>query len=233
MKKFALSIATAAVIVSGCGDGNEETGGNNQNDQNNQNQEVNEEPEVDLADNEDNENDELNTDLDTNDENDGLDTNDNNAADGLDTESDEEAEAVLDQDVENFSLNVTLVDDTQWDFNYTPAQEEGEEPEANITGSDIELEGEQAAEEMETYLSHFHVDAATEQEEITSQIAETFEFNEEDIQEYTLTIDFPEQENETEWSWSQDQEDNGEDNQDAEDNNDGMDIGNDDENNNG
>ncbi|SER80640.1 YusW family protein [Salipaludibacillus aurantiacus] len=202
MKKFKMSLAATATVlaIAGCGDTEEgNNGGGNETNQNNgQTEEVNEEPDVNMADNNEN-NDELDTDNDA-----GL-NDDNNAANNME-EDGEEAEAVMDQDFQNFDLNVTLVDDTEWEFNYNPAQEDGEEPEATISGDDINLEGEEAVEEMESYLSEFHVNAASEQEEITSEIADTFDFNEDDFQEYTLTIDFAEQENETEWTWSQDQD---------------------------
>ncbi|SDO21738.1 YusW family protein [Alkalicoccus daliensis] len=209
MKKFAMSIGALAVVAAGCGN----DGGNNEtdtgNNTNNQNEEVTEEPEANLADNE--ENNEGNN-MNNAEDNTGLNNENNDALnDEGNMEDEEEAEAVMDQDFNNFELNVTLVDDSQWDFSYTPAEEEGEEPDATVSGDDLELEGENAVEEMEAYLSEFNVDAATDQEDITSEIADTFDFNEDDFQEYNLTIDFAEQENETEWSWSQDDE-NGEDN---------------------
>ena len=191
MKKFAISIATLAIAVSACGDMN----GDNNNEQ------VEDQPEVNMAENNEDNNNDNNL---TNDFNDDEDNDENNdVSTGMD--SDEETEAVMDQDIENFELNVTLVDDSQWDFNYSPSEDEGEQADASISGDDIELEGEQAAEEMETYLSNFHVNAASDQEEIKSEIADTFDFNEADIKEFNLTIHFSEQDSETEWSWSDEQ----------------------------
>ena len=189
MKKFAISIATLAIAVSACGDMN----GNNNNEQ------VEDQPEVNMAENNDENNNDNNFDFNDDEDND----ENNDVSTGMD--SDEETEAVMDQDIENFELNVTLVDDSQWDFSYSPSEDEGEQADASISGDDIELEGEQAAEEMETYLSNFHVNAASDQEEIKSEIADTFDFNEADIKEFNLTIHFSEQDSETEWSWSDEQ----------------------------
>lgn len=207
MRKFAISIGVLAVAAAGCGN---DGGGNNEADpaenNTNTNNEVTEEPEADLADNNENEEED---DLNAENNEDAAMNENNNAM----NEDEEETEAVMDQDFNDFNLTVTLVDDTEWEFSYTPAENEDEEPEANITGEDLEVTGENAVEEMETYLSEFNVNAASEQEEITSEIADNFDFNEEDFQEYNLMIDFAEQENETEWSWTQDEEgSNGENN---------------------
>jgi hypothetical protein len=230
MKKFKMSLAATATVlaIAGCGDNEEGNNGigNDTNQNNEEAEEVNEEPDVNMADNNEN-NDEFDAD-----NNEGL-NDDNNA--GLEDDG-EEAEAVMDQDFQDFNLNVTLVDETEWEFTYNPAHEDGEEPQATVSGDDIDLEGEEAVEEMEAYLSEFHVNAASEQEEITSEIADTFDFNQDDFQEYNLTIDFAEQENETEWTWSQDEDEEAEggeeneDENDADNNDDGLNF--DDDNNN-
>ncbi|NJP38637.1 YusW family protein [Alkalicoccus luteus] len=203
MKKFTISMTTTAALLTlaACngGENDEANNGNNLGGENNQEEEVNEEPEVDMADNNKNDNEiNNNDDLETNDETNEL----NNDMD------EEESEAVMDQDVEDFDLNVTLVDDSQWTFTYTPAENEDDTPDATVSGDDLELEGEEAAEEMEAYLSDFMIDAASDEEEVLTAVADTFDFSEEDIESYDLTIDFPEHEDATEWSWQA--EDDGE-----------------------
>ncbi|MGJ9384494.1 YusW family protein [Salipaludibacillus sp. CF4.18] len=190
MKKFTLSIATLAIALSACGGMNEE-----ENSSNNENQQVEEQPEANLATN----NGENNSNI--NEAENGM-----NNDDSTDMESEEDTEAVMEQDFENFELNVTLVDDSQWDFTIQSTEEENEQPDASVSGDNLDLEGEQAAEEMNTYLSEFHVNAASEVEEIKTEIADTFDFNEADIKEFNLSINFLEQENETEWTWSQEEE---------------------------
>jgi hypothetical protein len=215
MKKFTISITTTAAVLAlaACGNGADEGNntGNNPAGENNQNEEVNEEPDVNLA--EDNEENNTETDdLDTDNDN-GMNTDNDEMNDEMNDE--EETEAVLDQDIQDFNLDVTLVDDTEWNFSYTPAENEDEQPDASISGDDLDLEGEEGAEEMETYLSNFNIDAASDEQEILSEVADTFDFNEDDISSYDLTVDFPEQDNAVEWSWDEEEE-NGEDNNDAE-----------------
>jgi hypothetical protein len=116
--------------------------------------------------------------------------------------ADQDADSVLNQDIEYFNLEVGLMDDSQWVFTYNPG-EEGEMPDASVSGTDIELEDEEAVEEMENYLRTFYIDAASSQEEITYGIMETFDFNQDDVEFYHLSIDFPVQENVTDWIWEQ------------------------------
>ncbi|TVP84916.1 MAG: hypothetical protein EA344_05740 [Alkalicoccus sp.] len=117
-----------------------------------------------------------------------------------DEKADQDAESVLNQDIEYFNLEVELMDESQWVFTYNPG-EESEMTDASVTGTDIELEDEEAVQEMENYLSTFYIDAASSQEQITYGIMETFDFNEEDVAFYDLAIDFPAQENVTNWIW--------------------------------
>jgi hypothetical protein len=218
MKKFTISITTTAAVLTlaacGGGENNGENAGNDPAAENNQTEEVTEEPEADLAeDNEENNSMEAdNNDMDTED---NLNTDNNEMNTEADnTEEDEETEAVLDQDIEDFNLDVTLVDDSQWNFSYTPAEDEDGQPEGTVSGEDLELEGEDGAEEMETYLSDFNIDGASDNQEILTEVADTFDFSEEEISSYDLTVDFPEQDNPIEWSWSEDEE-NGEGNDEA------------------
>ncbi|WP_280771724.1 YusW family protein [Salipaludibacillus daqingensis] len=202
MKKFAISIASLAIALSACGDVEE-----NNNETNNE--QVEEEPEANLAENEDeNNNNGMDSDL-NNDTDNGMDNNGS-----ADMNSDEETEAVMDQDFDHFELNVTLVDDTEWNFMYSPSDDE-----ASVSGDDLDLEGQAAVDEMEIYLADFRVNAASEQDEILSELT-TFDFRESDIQEFDLTINFTEQENETEWTWSQDEGEGNDEQQDDEENND-------------
>ncbi|PTL37429.1 YusW family protein [Alkalicoccus saliphilus] len=114
--------------------------------------------------------------------------------------ADQDAESVFNQDIEYFNLDVVLMDESEWVFTYNPG-EEGEMPDASVTGTDLELEDEEAVEEMENYLRTFYIDAASSQEEITYGIMETFDFNQDDVAFYRLSIDFPVQENVTDWVW--------------------------------
>lgn len=190
MKKFAISIATLAIALGACGNMNEE------NTTNHQNQQVEEEPEtISAMNNEDNNG---NNDL----ENDSDNDLNNDQSEGVDAE--EETESVMDQGIENFELNITLVDDAQWDFTYSAPENGEEEPIASLSGNEMDLEGEQAIDEMENYLADLHITPVSDEEEITAKIADTFSFNESSFREYDLTMAFSDQDSETVWNWSQD-----------------------------
>jgi hypothetical protein len=115
----------------------------------------------------------------------------------------EEIESILQQGIGVFELHVTLVDESEWSFTYTPPQSTNEQADASIQSEEIDIQGEAAAEEMEELLADLHFDAASDMEVITEEIAETFDFNESDIQKYTLMIHFPQQDNPSEWTWNE------------------------------
>lgn len=186
MKKFAISIAALAIATSACGDEN-----NEEENSNPQNEHVEENIETNVVDNNGDNNS-------TADSNDDADNNGSTA-----TESAEEIDSVLDQGVENFELHLTLVDDAEWSF--THESSENGDPEASISGNGVEMDGEAAVEEMESYLAEFHINAESG-DEVISEIADTFAFNESSFREYELMIDFSDQETETEWSWIQDED---------------------------
>ncbi|WP_147803745.1 YusW family protein [Alkalicoccus halolimnae] len=115
----------------------------------------------------------------------------------------DEIDSILQQGIGVFELHITLVDESEWSFTYTPPQSADEQADAMIHSEEIDIQGEAAASEMEELLADLHFDAASDMEVITEEIAETFDFNEGDIQEYTLMIHFPQQDSPTEWTYNQ------------------------------
>ncbi|GAJ97391.1 hypothetical protein JCM19055_247 [Geomicrobium sp. JCM 19055] len=168
LKKFLLSGLIATLVLTGCGNGNDEPNENMDMEDNHANDvEEDAHDDLDLGD-------DMEDDTDT-----PEDSDDGNAMD--------EDGSAYDRGVVDFELDIEFIEGDDWEYDY---EDEDGEVTASIERDNETIQNDEAITEIEQLLQDIELHGDADEEEMVTEVLQALDLSEDDVYKVELSIEF-------------------------------------------
>ncbi|EZH66295.1 hypothetical protein DH09_10185 [Bacillaceae bacterium JMAK1] len=169
LKKFLLSGLIATLVLTGCGNGNDEP--NENMDMENENDHANDVEE------------DVDDDLDLGDDMDGADT----PEDGDNGNAMDEEGSAYDRGVVDFELDIEFNEGEDWEYDY---EHDDGEVTASIERDNETIQDDEAITEIEQLLQDIELHGDADEEEMVTEVLQALDVSEDDVYKVELSIEF-------------------------------------------